>query len=103
MPRALPGAAAEVQAEVGAHELVWNLRSEISALERHRQVLQTKLERLEESSASKVDCTAAANAWIRAAAASRRPIEPPVVRRSRERGSKATGRGEDSKMTRGMK
>lgn len=57
-----------VQSATDARELVSSLRSEVSALERHRLALQTKLDRLQEPKAgSGVDCAAAARAWIASA------------------------------------
>lgn len=53
-----------VQAAIDAHQRVSSLRSEVSALERQRHALQTKLDALNTSNASSVDRTAAAAAWI---------------------------------------
>lgn len=52
-----------VQAATDAHELVSSLRSEVSALERHRTALQADLERLEDATAATIDQTAATAAW----------------------------------------
>lgn len=52
-----------VQAAVDAHELIFSLRSEVSALERHGAALQTNLERLEDASAATVNGTVTTAAW----------------------------------------
>lgn len=46
-----------VQSATDAHELVRSLRSEVSALERHRATLQANLKRIEDASAATVDGT----------------------------------------------
>lgn len=63
---AYPTAAIEegVQAAIDAHELVFSLRSEVSALERHATTLQANLDRLETTSAVKVDQTAINSSWV---------------------------------------
>lgn len=60
-------AAEGVQVATDACELVSSLRSEVSALERHRTALEVEVERLEDASAATIDGTAAAAAWIAAA------------------------------------
>lgn len=52
-----------VQAAIDARELIFSLRSEVSALERHSAALQTNLDRLEDASASTVNGAATAAAW----------------------------------------
>lgn len=53
-----------VQAAIDAHELVFSLRSEVSALERHAAALQATLDNLDNASAATVDQTATRAAWI---------------------------------------
>lgn len=53
-----------VQAAIDAHELVFSLRSEVSALERHAANLQASLDRLENASATTIDQAAVNASWI---------------------------------------
>lgn len=57
-----------VQAATDAHVLVSALRSEVSALERHRAALQAKLDCFKNASAGTIDGAAAIGAWVAATA-----------------------------------
>eukprot|EP00903_Cladosiphon_okamuranus_P014747 g13665.t1 len=63
---AYPTAAVEygVQSAIDAHELVFSLRSEVSALERHAANLQANLDHLENSSAATVDQATIYASWV---------------------------------------
>lgn len=53
-----------MQVAIDAHELISALRSEVSALERHRHALEAKLDRFNLEKALVIDSVAAGAAWV---------------------------------------
>lgn len=68
-----------VQAAIDAHQLIFSLRSEVSALERHNATLQTNLDRLEDASVATINGTATATAWTAYTVATPKEREGVIV------------------------